>query len=102
MVFAEKVWSKAIWIARVAGIAFILIGLFSITGITSIATEDEMNDSQNSMNNMMIGGSNQDRDDNGMNMNDYGYEFANDRMCYKLSKKDWSYLHYFHSCIFIL
>jgi predicted metal-binding membrane protein len=70
IIFAEKVWSKGIWIARVAGIAFILIGLFSITGIISIATEDGMNDSQNSMNNMMMEGSNQNRDDSGMNMND--------------------------------
>jgi predicted metal-binding membrane protein len=70
IIFAEKVWSKGIWIARVAGIAFILIGLFSITGIISIATEDRINDSQNGMNNMMMEGSNQDRDDNGMNMND--------------------------------
>jgi predicted metal-binding membrane protein len=70
IIFAEKVWSKGIWIARVAGIAFLLIGLFSITGIISIATEDRINDSQNGMNNMMMEGSNQDRDDNGMNMND--------------------------------
>jgi predicted metal-binding membrane protein len=70
IIFAEKVWSKGIWIARVAGIAFILIGLFSITGIISIATEDRINDSQNGMNNMMMEGSNQDRDDNGINMND--------------------------------
>ena len=73
IIFAEKVWSKGIWIARVAGIAFISIGLFSITGIISIATEDRINDSQNGMNNMMMEGSNQDRDDNGMNMNDNMY-----------------------------
>jgi hypothetical protein len=70
IIFAEKVWSKGIWIARVAGIAFILIGLFSITGIISIATEDRINDSQNGTNNMMMEGSNQDRVDKGMNMND--------------------------------
>ena len=73
IIFAEKVWSKGIWIARVAGMAFISIGLFSITGIISIATEDRINDSQNGMNNMMMEGSNQDRDDNGMNMNDNMY-----------------------------
>lgn len=73
IIFAEKVWSKGIWIARVAGIAFILLGLFSITGIISIATEDRINDSQNGMNNMMMEGSNQDRDDKGMNMNDNMY-----------------------------
>ncbi len=71
IIFAEKVWSRGIWIARVAGIAFILIGLFSITGIVSISTEENgMHGSQNGMNNMMMRGSNQDRDNNGMNMND--------------------------------
>jgi predicted metal-binding membrane protein len=70
IIFAEKVWFKGIWIARVAGIAFILIGLLSITGIISISTEEDgMNDSQNGMHNMMIEGSNQDRDNEGMNMN---------------------------------
>lgn len=73
IIFAEKVWPKGIWIARVAGIAFILIGLFSITGITSIATEVRINNSQNGMDNMMMEGSNQDRDDKGMNMNDNMY-----------------------------
>ncbi len=70
IIFAEKVWSRGIWIARIAGIVFILIGLFLITGIISIATKDGMNDSQNGMNNMMMEGSNQDRGNNDMNMND--------------------------------
>ena len=70
IIFAEKVWFKGIWIARAAGIVFVLIGLFSITGIVSIATEDEMYDSQNEMNAMIMEGSSQDRDDMGMNMND--------------------------------
>jgi predicted metal-binding membrane protein len=70
IIFAEKVWSRGIWIARVAGIVFVIIGMLSITGIILIATEDRINDSQNGMNNMMMEGSNQDRDDNGMNMND--------------------------------
>ncbi len=70
IIFAEKVWSKGIWIARVAGFVFVIIGLLSITGIISISTEDGMNDSQNGMNNMMMEGSNLDKDTNGMNMND--------------------------------
>ena len=70
IIFAEKVWSRGIWIAKIAGIVFILIGLFLITGIISIATKDGMNDSQNGMNNMMMEGSNQDRGNNDMNMND--------------------------------
>lgn len=71
IIFAEKVWSKGIWIARVAGFVFVIIGLLSITGIISISTEEDgMNDSQNEMNNMMMEGSNLDKDTNGMNMND--------------------------------
>jgi predicted metal-binding membrane protein len=71
IIFAEKVWSKGIWIARVAGFMFVIIGLLSITGIISISTEEDgMNDSQNEMNNMMMEGSNLDKDTNGMNMND--------------------------------
>ncbi|MGD9674976.1 MAG: DUF2182 domain-containing protein [Candidatus Nitrosocosmicus sp.] len=71
IIFAEKVWSKGIWIARVAGFMFVIIGLLSITGIISISTEEDgMNDSQNGMNNMMMEGSNLDKDTNGMNMND--------------------------------
>jgi predicted metal-binding membrane protein len=70
IIFAEKVWSKGIWIARVAGFVFVIIGVLSITGIISISTEDGMSDSQNGMNNMMMEGSNLDKDNNGMNMND--------------------------------
>jgi predicted metal-binding membrane protein len=71
IIFAEKVWSKGIWIARVVGFMFVIIGLLSITGIISISTEEDgMNDSQNEMNNMMMEGSNLDKDTNGMNMND--------------------------------
>jgi predicted metal-binding membrane protein len=71
IIFAEKVWSRGIWIARVAGIVFVIVGLLSITGIISIAIEENgMNDSQNGMNNMVMEGSNQERDNNGMNMND--------------------------------
>ena len=69
IIFAEKVWSRGIWIARVAGIAFILIGLFSITGIVSISTEDGMHGSQNNgMNTMMMEGSSHSRNNIGMDM----------------------------------
>ncbi len=71
IIFAEKVWSRGIWIARVTGIVFVIIGMLSITGIISIATDGGgMHDSQNKMNTMIMEGSNQDRDNNGMNMND--------------------------------
>jgi predicted metal-binding membrane protein len=70
IIFAEKVWSKGIWIARIAGFVFIVTGLLSITGIIFIVTEDEMHDSQNEMNAMMMEGSSQDGEDIGMKMND--------------------------------
>jgi predicted metal-binding membrane protein len=70
IIFAEKIWSKGIWIARGAGIVFVIIGMLSITGIISISTEDGMNDPQNKMNNMMMmQGSNQDRDNINIDMN---------------------------------
>ena len=59
IIFADKVWSRGILIARVAGIAFILIGLFSITEISSISMEDGMHRSQNGMNSIMMEGSGQ-------------------------------------------
>lgn len=71
IIFAEKVWSRGIWIARVTGIVFVIIGMLSITGMLSIATEDGgMHNSQNKMNTMIMEGSNQDNDDNGMKMED--------------------------------
>lgn len=70
IIFAEKIWSKGIWIARGTGIVFVIIGVLSITGIISISTEDVMDDPQNKMNNMMMmQGSNQDRDNINRDMN---------------------------------
>lgn len=55
IIFAEKVWSKGIWIARIAGFVFIVTGLLSITGIISIVTEGgEMSSSGNDMNAMIM------------------------------------------------
>ena len=46
IIYAEKVWSRGIWIARVSGIVFIIRGVLLIIGIISIATqEDGMDDS---------------------------------------------------------
>ena len=71
IIFAEKIWSKGIWIARGTGIVFVIIGVLSMTGIISISTEDVMDDPQNKMNNMMMmmQGSNQDRDNINRDMN---------------------------------
>ena len=62
----EKVWSKGIWIARGAGIVFVIAGFLSITGIISIITEEDgMHNSHNEMmNSMMVEDSSQDRDEN--------------------------------------
>ena len=71
IIFAEKVWSRGIWIARVAGIVFVIVGLLSITGIISISTEEDgMHDSQNEYEQHDDGSSNQDKDNNSMDMND--------------------------------
>lgn len=68
IIFAEKVWSKGIWIARGTGIVFVLIGLLSITGIMSIVPDGGMHSSQNEMNGMIMDDSGQDR--SSMDMND--------------------------------
>lgn len=41
IIFAEKIWSKGIWIARGVGIIFIIMGLLILTGIISIVTEGD-------------------------------------------------------------
>jgi predicted metal-binding membrane protein len=64
IIFAEKVWSKGIWIARGAGIVFIIAGFLSITGILpTIMEEGGMHDSHDGMNNMMMEDSSQDKDE---------------------------------------
>lgn len=71
--FAEKVWSKGIWIARGAGIVFIIAGFLSITGILPTIIEGGMHDSHDGMNSMIMEDSSQDKDedntsDNNMDM----------------------------------
>lgn len=74
IIFAEKVWSKGIWIARGAGIVFVIAGFLSITGIIPIIIEESgMHNSPNEMNSMMMEDSSQDKDedkisDNNKNM----------------------------------
>ena len=55
IIFAEKIWSKGIYIARITGIIFIVIGLISALGIISINNFSEstsMNEDQMSDNKM--------------------------------------------------
>ena len=55
IIFAEKIWSKGIYIARITGIIFIVIGLISALGMISIDNFSEstsMNEGQMSDNKM--------------------------------------------------
>jgi predicted metal-binding membrane protein len=70
IIFAEKVWSKGIWIARGAGIVFVIAGFLSITGIIPIITEEGgMHNSHNEMNSMMVEDSSQDKDEDNISDN---------------------------------
>jgi hypothetical protein len=67
IIFAEKVWSRGIWIARVSGIVFVITGMLSITGLILISTEEDgIHNSHNEMNSMMTEDSSQDRDNIGI------------------------------------
>jgi|SRR5919108_2301446 predicted metal-binding membrane protein len=50
IIFAEKIWSKGIWIARIAGIAFVIIGMMSIMDIVTL--QNDGNDNNNNRNNI--------------------------------------------------
>jgi predicted metal-binding membrane protein len=70
IIFAEKVWSKGIWIARGAGIVFVVAGFLSITEIIPITTEEGgMHNSHNEMNRMMVEDSIQGKDENNIRDN---------------------------------
>jgi hypothetical protein len=71
IIFTEKIWSRGIWIARVSGIGFIIIGMLSTTGLIPISTEEDgIHYSHNEMNSMMMKDSSQDRDNIDKNMKD--------------------------------
>jgi predicted metal-binding membrane protein len=70
IIFAEKVWSKGIWIARGAGIVFVIAGFLSVTGILPIIIgESGMHDSHDGMNSMMMEDSSQDKDEDNISDN---------------------------------
>src|SRR3712207_1017721 len=54
IIFAEKIWSKGIWISRTVGIAFVLVGALIISGIVSIEEEDGITTSVNKMGDMIM------------------------------------------------
>lgn len=70
IIFAEKIWTKGIWIARGTGIVFLLIGFLSITGIMSIVPDGGIHSSQDQMNNSMIM-EDSDQGRSSMNMSNY-------------------------------
>lgn len=76
IIFVEKIWSKGIWISRMAGIAFMVIGLLSVIGFLPIVMDkNNMTSSQDIMNTMDMmnlkqdGGTMNMEYGNGMNMN---------------------------------
>ena len=54
IIFGEKIWSKGIWIARIVGIAFIIVGISSIFEIIQLSnTMTDMDNNQNNMDDKM-------------------------------------------------
>ena len=73
IIFAEKVWSKGIYISKATGIIFMLIGILAMIGTVSIIPKDENMGSSYEMEMMDMSNSNHDKEygviDNTMNMN---------------------------------
>lgn len=73
IIFAEKVWSKGIYISKATGIIFMVIGILAMIGTVSIIPEDENMGSLYEMEMMDMSNSNHDKEygviDNTMNMN---------------------------------
>ena len=45
IIFGEKMWSKGIWISKITGIAFIIVGILTISGIITLYNDNiKMND----------------------------------------------------------
>jgi predicted metal-binding membrane protein len=71
IIFVEKVWSRGIWISRVAGLMFVITGMLSITGIISISTEEDGTlNPHDEMNSMMTQDSSNGSDNMNMNIKD--------------------------------
>ncbi|HYO05561.1 MAG TPA: hypothetical protein VER14_01080, partial [Phototrophicaceae bacterium] len=62
IIFAEKIWSKGIWVARAAGVVFVLVGVLSIIGIISITAENESISLHHEMGDMVSLNSNPGKD----------------------------------------
>jgi predicted metal-binding membrane protein len=63
VIFGEKIWSKGIWVARCAGVGFVIVGTMAALGLIIIPSE--MNDNGNSKNeNTHVAGINMDMSKN--------------------------------------
>ena len=73
IIFAEKIWSKGIYVSKATGIAFMIIGILAMIGTVSIMPENESMGSLHKMEMMDVSYSNHDKEngiiDNTMNMN---------------------------------
>ena len=76
IIFAEKNWSKGIWVSRAAGVVFVFVGVLSIIGIISITAEDESISLHHEMGDMVLPNSNQGKDGISGNM-DMDMDMAN-------------------------
>ena len=41
IIFAEKIWSKGIYVSKATGIVFMIIGILAMIGTISVIPEDE-------------------------------------------------------------
>ena len=73
IIFAEKIWSKGIYVSKATGIVFMIIGILAMIGTVSIMPEDENMGSLHKMEGMDKSNSNPDKGDgvidNTVNMN---------------------------------
>ena len=47
IIFGEKIWSKGIWISRITGIAFAIVGILTILGIIPLYNDTMNMDTMN-------------------------------------------------------
>jgi hypothetical protein len=78
IIFADKNWSKGIYVARAAGSVFVVVGILSIIGIVSITSENESISPHQEMGDMVAPKSNPGRDGISRNMDmDMDNDMAN-------------------------
>lgn len=49
IIFGEKIWSRGIWISRVAGIGLVVAGIITAAGIVDLSNHDAMTDQMSAM-----------------------------------------------------